>query len=164
MRLSASTFAKQAGVSLPTVNKWIKKGRITAEKTPSGGYLIDPAELDRVREHVETVKGGQTQSITKPQTPVSGGDDTPETLLELATLRERCSQLAERLAEAQDDKKSLQRQLDEQISELRAVRLLVDASAKRQAATPAPVQPPEEKTPATGRGFWSLFGRGKASA
>lgn len=30
--------------------------------------------------------------------------------------------------------------------------------------TPEPVQPVEGKTPATGRGFWSLFGRGRASA
>jgi len=48
MKLTASQAAKQTGKSIPTITRAIKSGKISAEKTNSGGYLIDPSELFRV--------------------------------------------------------------------------------------------------------------------
>jgi len=47
MKLSAGKFAKEVGVTTPTVTRAIENGEITAEKKPKGGYLIDASELDR---------------------------------------------------------------------------------------------------------------------
>ena len=48
MRYTAGQAAKATGKSIPTITRAIKKGTISAERTSSGGYLIDPAELHRV--------------------------------------------------------------------------------------------------------------------
>lgn len=49
-KVSLNQAAKDTGVSLPTLSRWRKKGRISAEKTDGGGYLIDTSEYDRIRE------------------------------------------------------------------------------------------------------------------
>lgn len=125
VQLSASRFAKEAGISLPTVNKWIKNGRISATPNGSGGWLINPAELDRTREHVATVKGGLTSNIretlTPPETPVKG----VETLLELATLRERCAALSREVDSLKAERSNSEKLLTDQIDTLKsAIRLL----------------------------------------
>lgn len=133
MQLSASQFAERAGVSVPTVTKWIKKGRITAIPSGSGGYLIDASELDRIQSHVATVKGATRNRLgseTPLETPVKG----LETLEELATLRERCTQLAERLADAQNDKAEAQRLLVEMSEQVKGLRLLMDGTKKEGSA------------------------------
>jgi excisionase family DNA binding protein len=49
MKLSAGQAAKEANVSVPTVTRAIKDGRMSAERTDDGkGYLIDQSELSRV--------------------------------------------------------------------------------------------------------------------
>lgn len=48
MKLSASEAAKQTGKSIPTITRAIKSGKISAEKTAAGGYLIEASELFRV--------------------------------------------------------------------------------------------------------------------
>jgi hypothetical protein len=40
--------AEQASVSKSTISRAIQKGRLSADRTDSGGYLIDPSELLRV--------------------------------------------------------------------------------------------------------------------
>ncbi len=49
-KVSLNQAAKDTEVSLPTLSRWRKAGKITAEKTSSGGYLIDTAEYDRILE------------------------------------------------------------------------------------------------------------------
>ena len=68
MKLSATEAAKRAGKSVPTITRAIKSGKISAEKSGSGGYLIDPAELFRV-----------FPVISKPdaETPLMLGYETP---------------------------------------------------------------------------------------
>lgn len=48
MKLSANEAAKQTGKSVPTITRAIKSGKMSADRTESGGYQIDPAELFRV--------------------------------------------------------------------------------------------------------------------
>lgn len=47
-KVSLNQAAKDTGVSLSTLSRWRKKGKITADKTDSGGYLIDTSEYDRI--------------------------------------------------------------------------------------------------------------------
>lgn len=48
MKLTASQAAKETGKSIPTITRAIKSGKISGERTESGGYLIEPSELFRV--------------------------------------------------------------------------------------------------------------------
>lgn len=48
MKLSANEAAKRTGKSVPTITRAIKSGKISADRTEAGGYLIDPSEIFRV--------------------------------------------------------------------------------------------------------------------
>lgn len=69
MRFSASQAAKKTGKSIPTITRAIKSGKISAQKTGTGGYQIDAAELFRVFSPVEedsNVKGNVSPNETPP--------------------------------------------------------------------------------------------------
>lgn len=89
MKLSASQAAKEAGVSVPTISRAIKSGKISAQKTESGGYLIDPAELFRVFPPVtsETPRKGDALGTETPNE--SGVLQVEVKLLREALERER---------------------------------------------------------------------------
>jgi hypothetical protein len=92
MKLSANEAAKLVGKSVPTITRAIKYGKISAEKTDSGGYLIDPSELFRVFPPL-TLSNAETPTMLDSETP----SVTPrETLL----LQERISLLEAALADA----------------------------------------------------------------
>lgn len=71
-KVSLSQAAKDTGVSLPTLSRWRKRGKITAEKTKNGGYLIDTSEYDRIysiKQTTPNVKGnmeGNTLGFATP--------------------------------------------------------------------------------------------------
>jgi Helix-turn-helix domain len=46
--LSRGQAAKRVGRSETTIHRWIQLGRLPVQKAASGGYLIDPADLDAV--------------------------------------------------------------------------------------------------------------------
>lgn len=48
MKLSLGQAAKEVGKSKTAIANAVKSGRMSAEKTDTGGYAIDPAELFRV--------------------------------------------------------------------------------------------------------------------
>ena len=48
MKLSLGQAAKEVGKSKTAIANAVKSGRLSAEKTDTGGYAIDPAELFRV--------------------------------------------------------------------------------------------------------------------
>ena len=62
MKLSANEAAKRTGKSVPTITRAIKSGKISADKTDSGGYLIEPSELFRV---FPPLTGHPTETPTK---------------------------------------------------------------------------------------------------
>jgi len=68
MKLTASQAAKQTGKSIPTITRAIKSGKISAERTSSGGYLIEPSELFRIFSPITTV-GNVTQKKLADETP-----------------------------------------------------------------------------------------------
>ena len=72
MKYTAGLAAKAAGKSIPTITRAIKRGAISADREPSGGYLIDPAELHRVFPAV---------SPDRDTSPDMSGSETPQELL-----------------------------------------------------------------------------------
>jgi len=47
-KVSLNKASKETGVPLVTLSRWVKKGRISAEKQDSGGYLMDTSEYTRI--------------------------------------------------------------------------------------------------------------------
>lgn len=137
MRYTAGQAAKATGKSIPTITRAINNGKISAEKTPEGGYLIDPAELHRVFPPL---------SVTANDTPAMLGSETPlsENALqvEIRMLRERLEGMsAEKNAVIED----LRRRLDAEAEERRRLTLIL---------TDQSVPKPVERAP------WWKFGRG----
>lgn len=127
MKLSANEASKRTGKSVPTITRAIKSGKVSAEKTGSGGYLIDPAELFRV-----------FPSITKSnvETPPMLDSETPNfTPLEAFHLQEKIANLETALSDAKAERDEWRDQ------------------AKRLAmALPAPH---DEESNKPKKGFWS---------
>lgn len=96
MKLSANEAAKRTGKSIPTITRAIKSGKISAEKTVSGGYLIDPAELFRVFPALTTTNTETPQALESVTPSVTPSD----TLL----LREKVSLLEAALADAKAER------------------------------------------------------------
>lgn len=96
MKLSATEAAKRTGKSVPTITRAIKSGKISAEKSGSGGYLIDPAELFRV-----------FPAIAKPnaETPPILEFETPRLVpSETHPLQEKIASLETALADAKAER------------------------------------------------------------
>ena len=55
--------AKLTGKQRQTIHKAIKEGRISAVRTESGEWRIDPAELFRVYQPVSTVNDNQSREV-----------------------------------------------------------------------------------------------------
>lgn len=96
MKLSANEAAKRTGKSVPTITRAIKSGKISADRTDSGGYLIDPSELFRVFPAI-TIHNTETPSKLGPETPKEA---PPETLF----LQEKVNTLEAALADAKAER------------------------------------------------------------
>lgn len=96
MKLSANEAAKRTGRSVPTITRAIKSGKISAEKTGAGGYLIDPSELFRVFPPV-TLGSDET-------TPTLGNETHRITPAETLLLQEKVNNLEAALAEAKAER------------------------------------------------------------
>lgn len=136
MKLSAKQAAKEVGKSVPTITRAIKSGTISATKTDSGGYEIDPSELFRVFQPIKSNKGNitsnDTSSIAKQVTP----NVTSVLELEIKFLNESLIERQKRI----DDKDvvilDLQKRLDDEAIERRKLTLLLaDQREKTQQQT-----------------------------
>ena len=99
MKLSASQAAKQTGKSVPTITRAIKSGKLSAEKTGSGGYQIEASELFRVFNAVTdkpNMKGNLLQVVTQHET----APETPNSRL----LREKIEALETALSDAKAER------------------------------------------------------------
>lgn len=112
MRYTAGQAAKVTGKSIPTITRAIAKGKLSAEKTGTGGYLIDASELHRVFSALpdiptpaEAVKANELGS----ETP--GGD---------RVLRPTVAMLSERLRLLEAERERERAQLLSQVADLQA--------------------------------------------
>lgn len=129
MSYTLSEAAKATGKSKTTIHRALKSGKVSASKTDSGAYSIEPAELHRVFPlHVEP-----TEERSERNTSERSGND-------LGTLRIQ-------LESVEKERERERQQLQETIADLRE-----DRDRWRQQATALL----EDKRP---RGFWKkLFG------
>jgi hypothetical protein len=138
MKYSASQAATATGKAIPTITRAIKSGKISAERTDSGGYLIDPAELHRVFPPV-TRKGDETP-------PMLGH----ETSNESGVLEAELKVLRERLTDKDDVIADLRKRLDQEGEERRRLTAMITDQRAFPAYTEA-VEPPRRR--------WWSFGR-----
>jgi hypothetical protein len=64
MQLTLGQAAKAVGMNKATLSRYIKQGKISAEKQEDGSYRIDPSELDRLRDLRVTDTSPQQPSAT----------------------------------------------------------------------------------------------------
>ena len=144
MKYTAGQAAKATGKSIPTITRAIKRGTISAERTASGGYLIDPAELHRVFPAV-TSDHNVSPDVSGHETPQESAA-TPQLDLEVRMLREM-------LAREQETVTDLRARLDAEAAERRRLTALLTHQGEKSDPAPAPASPPR-------RWFW--WGRHKA--
>lgn len=99
MKLSASQAARKTGKSVPTITRAIKSGKISAEKTESGGYQIEASELFRVFKAVTEEPNAKGNALQN-ETPHRPTDETPESRL----LREKIDALEAALSDAKAER------------------------------------------------------------
>lgn len=152
MGYSAGEAAKATGVSVPTITRAIKSGRISANRRDGGGYDIDPAELHRVFPAVAS-NSNATPSMSGYETPI----DTGALQVEIRMLRERMEEKEAEARAAISDREStisdLRRRLDSEADERRRLTALLTHQAEMP--TPAPQEPPTARP----RRWWP-FGAG----
>ena len=130
MKYTAGQAAKATGKSIPTITRAIKKGTISAERTASGGYLIDPAELHRVFPAV-TSDSDASPDVSGHETPQESAA-TPQLDLEARMLREM-------LVREQETVADLRARLDAEAAERRRLTALLTHQGEKSDPPPAPV-------------------------
>jgi excisionase family DNA binding protein len=99
VKLSASQAAKRTGKSIPTITRAIKSGKLSAEKTGSGGYQIEASELFRVFKAV-TETPNVTDDMLHTETPREPRSEAPDERL----LREKIETLETALSDAKAER------------------------------------------------------------
>lgn len=152
MKLSASKFAEASGLSVVTIGRYCKNGRISAEKLPNGkGWLIDPSELDRL--NLKPDKKGPML-----------GSETPVLEAENRGLQQLVTTIQQELDDLRADRDAWREQADgwRKQAENLTMTLMLPAPAN---APPSETKtaPPEMPVAGQGRavgGFWSrLWGK-----
>ena len=145
MKLSLSQAARESGTSKPTLSRWIAKGKVSAERQQDGSYLIDPSELDRIKDLMRNGNGSSNPNMKQS-----------ETQQETSALRREVELLRERLDDKDGVINDLRRRLDDETEERRAAQAKLTALLTDQRAT-APQKAAEGRLARA----WSIL-RGKA--
>ncbi len=118
-RISATQAAKHYGISITTITRACKDGKITAEKAGKNGFLIDPAEMDRYM----ASRIGST-----PETPKIGEFTTDG---ERALLEEKLASKEREIAIIRQAWEDTKRLLEKESEERRAAyRMITDQRPK----------------------------------
>lgn len=145
VKLSLSQAARESGTSKPTLSRWIAKGKVSAERQQDGSYLIDPSELDRIKDMMKNGNGSGNPNMKQSETPQ-----------ETSALRREVELLRERLDDKDGVINDLRRRLDDETEERRAAQAKLTALLTDQRAT-APQKAAEGRLARA----WSIL-RGKA--
>ena len=145
MKLSLSQAARESGTSKPTLSRWIAKGKVSAERQQDGSYLIDPSELDRIKDLMRNGNRSGNPNMKQSETPQ-----------ETSALRREVELLRERLDDKDGVINDLRRRLDDETEERRTAQAKLTALLTDQRAT-APQKAAEGRLARA----WSIL-RGKA--
>ena len=66
MQVTLGQAAKQLGIGKATLSRYLKQGKLSAQKQADGSYRIDVSELDRVREIIRPHPEQTTKHSTTP--------------------------------------------------------------------------------------------------
>lgn len=144
MKLSASKFAEASGLSVVTIGRYCKNGRISAERSHDGkGWIIDASELDRLN-----LKPRQKDQVLGTETPVLGAENRG--------LERLVTTLQEQLADLRDDRDHWRGEADGWRQQAERLSLMLPAPANAPATV---AQPVTVETPTAGQGkrvggFW----------
>lgn len=125
MKYSLSEAAKATGKNKSTIQRSIKKGKISASKGDRGSYEIDPSELHRIFPPIATQHDAQHQKSNNTQR----GEITPNNKI-LA----RISELEKELAVAHEKTRGLEDQKDQMADTINDLRKRLDSSEGRMVA------------------------------
>jgi len=114
--------AKLTGKQRQTIHKAIKEGRISAVKSASGEWRIDPAELFRVYEPLSTVNDNQSNKVDTGLQRVDSGLQR-----EIDLLRERLKEKDGIIEDLKEDRDHWRQQ---------ATALLTDQRARKPEKAP----------------------------
>lgn len=168
MHLTLGQAAKEVGRSKPTVLNAINKGRISARKSETGAWEIDPAELFRVYKRVEPSNGEDSADIGAPETPSPTPlEESKAAALEaeLKGLRDVLEQMRERLDDKDRELDDARKVRDDLMAQVRSQTALLtdmrsEAEKERAAREEAERLATEAaNAPAPRRGLARLFGR-----
>jgi hypothetical protein len=94
MAYTLGQAAKASGRSKATIHRAVKAGRLSATRSESGGWLIDPAELHRV--YPPSVSGNGSRDGPRDDTqPLVNGEGRLAERDAVSLLRERIAEQAE---------------------------------------------------------------------
>jgi DNA-binding transcriptional MerR regulator len=111
MKLTLGQAARQAGLTKATLSRYVKQGKISAEKQADGSYRIDPSELDRLPDIRTASNSHGTPTVQHSEIPHDTGVLHREVELLRTLLQDRERQIEE-----------LRRDRDRQIEDLRQER------------------------------------------
>ena len=170
MHLTLGQAAKEVGRSKPTILNAINKGRISARKSETGAWEIDPAELFRVYDRVEPLNGEDGSDVSAPETPSQTPSSAPleegkaaALEAELKGLRDVLDQMRERLSDKDRELDDARKVRDDLMAQVRSqTALLTDmrSDAEKERATREEAEREVEAVKAPPRrGLARLFGR-----
>ncbi len=127
-KVSASKAAKLVGKTTPTITKACKSGKMSADKNPNGGFLIDVSELYRVFPPVSssinnTAEKLQNNTANLQTYTHKNSQDSNALRVEVEALRDKVSMiesererersdLMDQIAGLKDDKERLQQEAE----------------------------------------------------
>ena len=166
MHLTLGQAAKEVGRSKPTILNAINKGRISARKSETGAWEIDPAELFRVYKRVESSNGedGSEPSAFETPSPTPLEESKAAALeAELRGLKGVLEQMRERLSDKDRELDDARKVRDDLMAQVRSQSaLLIDMRSdaeKERAAREKAEHEAEAAKVAPRRGLSRLFGR-----
>ena len=129
--MSLREAATATGTAKSTILRAVKSGRISATRTETGGYEIDPSELARVYGPLRTHHAEHRSAGQDATPPASGATDN------VAALLERVRALESLLSVERERRADLERDRDRWATQ--AERLALAPPSPPASATPAPM-------------------------
>jgi len=115
MSISAKEAAESVGLTKHAIIKSIRDGRISAFKDKKGQWRIEPSELYRVYDTVNTVNSEPVNATTSQYTPKVNSDTQAE-IIELRVqarhAEEKIQSLTTQLRRAEDRERDMSEKLD----------------------------------------------------
>ncbi len=117
--LSTQQAAEATGRSRSTIWRDIKKGRLSAQRSDGGDFLVDVAELERVYGALKPPETSRDDAVQ----PAGSSSETSLLQVQVALLRERVASLEADKHDLRDERDRLLHLLEQQAEH---VRLLTD--------------------------------------